>query len=119
MVDFPEIVWYNGGIFNERKEKEMKIYNVVQEDYSGDVPSEGVPILVHSFLNRKDAEKFLLKVMDEAISEVHNGLDAETLREKDLLVDEEGSFWSLWKGECERDSRATIYETDLLESEAA
>lgn len=96
----------------------MKIYNVVQEDYSGDVPLEGVSILVHSFLYREDAEKFLLKVRDEAISEVHNGLDAETLREKDLLDDEDGSFWSLWKRECDRDSRATIYETDLLESEA-
>jgi hypothetical protein len=97
----------------------MKIYNVVQEDYSGDVSSEGVPILVQSFLNRKDAEKFLLKVMDEAISEVHNGLDAETLREKNLLEDEEGIFWSLWKNESKRDSRATIYETYLLESEVA
>jgi len=97
----------------------MKVYNVVQEDYSGDVPFEGVSILVHSFLNRKDAEKFLLKVRDEAISEVHNGLDAKTLREKNLLEDEEGSYWSLWKGECERYGRATIYETDLLESEVA
>ena len=96
----------------------MKIYNVVQEDYSSeDVYSDGVPVLVTSFLRREDAEKFLLKVRDEAISEIHNGLDAETLREKDLLVDEDGSFWSLWRSECERYCRGSIYENELKEGE--
>ena len=92
----------------------MKIYNVVSEDYSaGNVDFEGLPISVRSFLNRKDAEDCIRENLKEAVEKVHPGQSLCDLREKDLLIDEDGSFWSLWYNESERYGRDHIYETDV------